>query len=633
MAISTQKLLLEIQIKNQQALGRVERDVNRLANSSKGLGINLRTAALALGAFATGKVVTSIIKTTARFEDLRTTLSSVTGSAEKGARAFDFIREFATRTQFGVEELTTTFIKLKTAGIEPTEELLNTFTDAAAVTTDQIGSLEAITDLYARTVSGGLGLEEIQRLGDRGIPILAILEDKLGLTRQEISEFGKTAEGARKIVDAFGEGIRERFGGATQKLLGNLSVAFSNLQIELKNAAAVFGQGLSPVIKETAEDITRFVNQNQENLKDLGAAFGVFAKFVIENIDNIAIALLALNAKFAMTPLGRIVSLILAAGVGAAKLYNYLLKVKPEWADFLKGLMGLNKEMNDLGWDEGDVTGDGFKAVTIEAQKATLSVQDLGKAIQKAFDKQVNKGLEDYRTNLKKLIEDYTLSATITGTLTNATNAFAKTAETALTDVVMGTKTLQEALGEIGQAILRELVAGFIRLFIVGPILEQLAKLFGIDMVNATMKQANAEKELNKQLQKQVGLRLLLMLLGFGNGGKIGFGGSGGGDITATEGSFANGGKIGFKGFRAGGGGVASGAYMVGERGPELFVPNSAGTIIPNHRMNSSGMGTTINFNINAVDASGFDELLLSRKGLIIGTIQQAMRGQGRKFA
>jgi len=72
---------------------------------------------------------------------------------------------------------------------------------------------------------------------------------------------------------------------------------------------------------------------------------------------------------------------------------------------------------------------------------------------------------------------------------------------------------------------------------------------------------------------------------------------------------------------------------LVGERGPELFIPNSAGTIVSNETMGSRMGETNINFNINAVDAAGFDELLLSRKGLIIGTIQQAFRQQGRRFA
>lgn len=43
-------------------------------------------------------------------------------------------------------------------------------------------------------------------------------------------------------------------------------------------------------------------------------------------------------------------------------------------------------------------------------------------------------------------------------------------------------------------------------------------------------------------------------------------------------------------GTRADGGPVSSGqTYLVGERGPELFVPNGSGSIIPNNRIQSSG--------------------------------------------
>ena len=74
--------------------------------------------------------------------------------------------------------------------------------------------------------------------------------------------------------------------------------------------------------------------------------------------------------------------------------------------------------------------------------------------------------------------------------------------------------------------------------------------------------------------------------------------------------------------------------YLVGEAGVEMFVPNTAGSIVPNNAM-GAGLGgdVTVNFNISAVDADSFDDLLLSRKGLIIGTIQQAFRQQGRRFA
>jgi hypothetical protein len=42
--------------------------------------------------------------------------------------------------------------------------------------------------------------------------------------------------------------------------------------------------------------------------------------------------------------------------------------------------------------------------------------------------------------------------------------------------------------------------------------------------------------------------------------------------------------------------------YLVGERGPELFVPNQSGNIIPNHDL--GGMGGSTNIVVN-VDASG----------------------------
>lgn len=57
-----------------------------------------------------------------------------------------------------------------------------------------------------------------------------------------------------------------------------------------------------------------------------------------------------------------------------------------------------------------------------------------------------------------------------------------------------------------------------------------------------------------------------------------------------------------FGGFRASGGSVNAGTpYVVGERGAELFVPKSNGTIIPN-----GGGGGTINITVNgAIDAEG----------------------------
>jgi hypothetical protein len=58
-----------------------------------------------------------------------------------------------------------------------------------------------------------------------------------------------------------------------------------------------------------------------------------------------------------------------------------------------------------------------------------------------------------------------------------------------------------------------------------------------------------------------------------------------------------------FGGFRAEGGSVSAGkSYVVGERGAEMFVPSSNGTIVPNGGMGGSTFNITVN---GAIDAEG----------------------------
>jgi hypothetical protein len=61
-----------------------------------------------------------------------------------------------------------------------------------------------------------------------------------------------------------------------------------------------------------------------------------------------------------------------------------------------------------------------------------------------------------------------------------------------------------------------------------------------------------------------------------------------------------------FGGGKAEGGAVSSNkSYVVGERGPELFLPNTNGMIVPNNRLGGSG-GNTYNITVNgAIDSEG----------------------------
>lgn len=556
MATTTEKLLLDIQVKNTQALGRLNGQLANLNSSGLKLGTVLKGAAAGLAAFGAVKVGQFIINTTQEFENLNTTLASVTGSTEKGAEAFGFISEFATKTQFGVDDLTKTFIKLKAAGIEPTEELLTTFTDTAAVTNDQIGSLEAVTDLFARSVSGGLGLEDLNRLADRGVPVFAILEEQLGLTRLQISEFGKTAEGANKITEAFQKGIQERFGGATENVINNLSTSFSNAKIALQGVAFEFGQGLSPTLKEAVNGFTDLVNNNKETISALGQLAGTTLKLLVDAL-NLVLKAIGKVIDFFKEFTRVVIDTVKSVTDFKNKVVNQFDSMKKGIGNKMKGvkdtIVGFFKDTSD------EVVGNSIVPDMVDDVIAEFV----------RMSREVEK-----QTVPRKFIEGFVTAGGVFDVLEETRRAgeraFGGLAD-AITDFVM---TGKFNFKDFANSVIRDLVR----------IAAQAAITFAI----------------KKALQA--------------------FGGPAGGFLA---------------GFLAEGGTAQAGkAYVVGERGPELFVPRSTGTVVPNDAMaNTVGGEVNVNFNINAVDAASFDELLLSRKGLIVGTIQQAFRQQGRRFA
>ena len=76
--------------------------------------------------------------------------------------------------------------------------------------------------------------------------------------------------------------------------------------------------------------------------------------------------------------------------------------------------------------------------------------------------------------------------------------------------------------------------------------------------------------------------------------------------------------------------GRAAGGFVVGEQGPELFMPDVPGEIIPSGQ-NTGGM-TNVNFSISAVDAAGVEELLMNQRGNIIGMLREAANEHGELF-
>lgn len=89
---------------------------------------------------------------------------------------------------------------------------------------------------------------------------------------------------------------------------------------------------------------------------------------------------------------------------------------------------------------------------------------------------------------------------------------------------------------------------------------------------------------------------------------------------------------VSFLGFADGGNPPVNTPSMVGERGPELFVPKTAGTIIPNNQLAAMGGGQTVNYNgpyianMSAIDTQSGIQFLAKNKQAVWATYQSANR-------
>jgi len=168
----------------------------------------------------------------------------------------------------------------------------------------------------------------------------------------------------------------------------------------------------------------------------------------------------------------------------------------------------------------------------------------------------------------------------------------------AFADAILGAKTFREALSELANNVLRQLISGIIQIGL---------QVYVFDVLAEKLRRAKDEaKELNRQLRNQaIGQAL----------------GSAFGPVGSIVGSI-------FGGFFADGGRIQSGQFgVVGEDGPELV--SGPANITP---MDQAGGGSTnVTFNINTIDATDFDTLLTTRQDLIIGMINRGLAERGRR--
>jgi len=86
--------------------------------------------------------------------------------------------------------------------------------------------------------------------------------------------------------------------------------------------------------------------------------------------------------------------------------------------------------------------------------------------------------------------------------------------------------------------------------------------------------------------------------------------------------------------FRADGGSVTAGQpYIVGERGAELFTPNSSGMITPNDKMGGQTINVTYSPQVNALDPRQAQSVIAENAPTIVAVVRQAFNQNGQQVA
>jgi hypothetical protein len=557
-------------------------------NGIKGRLSGLKNAVLsvkgALVGIGAGLVVKQFVDVGRTVEDLQVRLKQLFGSTQEGAKAFQVMTDFASKVPFSLEQIQQASGNLAVVAGD---------SERLAKILEITGNVAAVTGLDFATTA-----EQIQRSFSAGIASADIfrergVRDMLGFSAGATVSAEETIKAFEKVF-----GSRGKFGTATDELANTFTGTLSMLSDSVfKFQKRVADEEFFNTLKGEFKALDTFIKENEATFNDIADAIGTTlsgaVKILSGTIKGIATA----------------VDFVTEAYETLLETLNKLPFVDIEFKT--KEQRQLEREMLEIARKRDlqmqhqlitiDSTNKSLATTTKELKKQKNEVKNIFDAHIK-YKKNVeaeNSLRIELLDKVKKQNEEFSLSKNIFDGINRGVGAFSR----GLAEAVVLGKSLNKGFREFAQAILVEVIAKTIeRITLLG-----VEKILSETIFKNEKRKTDEIDRQNRKLKQQMAFRGATSLFG-GIGGIIG----------------------GFLGFDKGGAVSKGKPIMVGERGPELFVPNQTGQITQSARGTDSG-ATTVNFNINTVDASGFEELLVRSRGTITQLINSAVNERGRE--
>ena len=576
--------------------GRLDKSSKSFKNtgkSAKEASKGVKTFANALSplikALAIAATARFVFVKTAELETQRKSLEVLTGSLEKTNKIIEELQQFSAITPFTSSELIDQTKRLKAFGFE-TEELVDTTRRLAEVAGATGADLQGIATAFGQIrAKGKLQQEENLQLLERGVDITTELKRITGLQGDAFEKAQRQGKiGAdlvnQALINLTNEGGKF-FGGATLQA-ETLNGQLSTLKDNVEKLAVAIGDFLGPILKRVFKEANRV----------LDAINRLISSEFQRDISKLRFQLqIAGGTKKDLENIKNFVDSIPTQGIDLISVDTIQSQLQGT-SNKLKEVASEISRQRPFGLTRKEI-----KAFE-NAQKSILDkIQELEKVRKRILND--NKKNEKITKEIKKDTEGTTIAFTglvpITQTFKDALgqsdsfldaiNGSAFQLSEGIFEITSEADQLKEKFMEIGQGIEDGIVSGL------------------TDAVMGTKTLAEAATSvLNNLKRKLVKVAIQRAVSGIGNFfGNALSGIFGGGKKSSSFSGFPNAFNTSFDtgllGFANGGRPPVGKASLVGEKGPEIFVPRSAGTIIPNDKI---GGGVTNVVTVN-VDASG----------------------------
>lgn len=635
---------------SKQSTTLMNRHFMKVKTQMQGVGKAIFSLKGALVGLGVGAGIRSLVKVGNDIESLQIRFETLFKSAEEGGKAFETMSKFASKVPFSLKEIQAgsgSLLSVADDAVELGELLEMTGTIAAATGLD----FETTSQQIQRSLSAGIGAADLFR--DKGVTAMlgfaAGTKVSLADTKLALEQFA-----------ADNEGITDKLANTFSGNLSMIGDKVFNFQRAINDAgffAALKGhfKDLDTTLANNTEKLQEYAEAISDGLVFAMDALADAVNFVFEEWD----ALLRIATAFVALKLGLLVITLgagfftLAKGITTAKgamlFFNAVAKKSPlglialgalvvaEKMDLLEVAMKKVRELyDDLFEDEKfeqiddiivkgeekeekkkkDIFKEDFGPKTLSQQKNIDLMQAMADAYRDLEDAQVQVNIQSEQEQ-----ENYEERQKVLQELGLITKDYAEEIHFLKEALALGEITNDEyalSMGRLKVAMIEATEEGQIALQGIERVTDFLADSTA-DALAGMSEGWKGFRDGLKSIVRDIISDLLklqaqqAMMKVFGGGGSSGGGsGFGLGDILSIGSSFfGGGGGGGFNpnssgglgkifGFANGGSVNPNTPSLVGEKGPELFVPHTSGGIFTNRSLkNSGGGGATVNQTIN----------------------------------